>query len=144
MANDEILTDDYVAELLAKDAKDSAIKYSSMGLDAFKQSKYVLPPQSTQNAGLIELGHQRISRSRTPVSYATLSRIPTAIMPHSSPRKLQSPAPACEVWGLMSIAKRKRVELVEEILENVSLGILQRSWEVNRGSEQGLEREEGV
>ena len=43
MANDEILTDDYVAELLAKDAKDSAIKYSSMGLDAFKQSKYVLP-----------------------------------------------------------------------------------------------------
>jgi hypothetical protein len=43
MANDEILTDDYVAELLAKDAKESAIKYSSMGLDAFKQSKYVLP-----------------------------------------------------------------------------------------------------
>ncbi|PMD54236.1 uncharacterized protein K444DRAFT_667833 [Hyaloscypha bicolor E] len=39
MANDEILTDDYVAELLAKDAKESAIKYSSMGLDAFKQSK---------------------------------------------------------------------------------------------------------
>lgn len=43
MANDDILTDDYVAELLAKDAKESAIKYSSMGLDAFKQSKYVLP-----------------------------------------------------------------------------------------------------
>jgi hypothetical protein len=46
MGNDEILTDDYVAELLAKDAKDSAIKYSSMGLDAFKQSKYVLLRQN--------------------------------------------------------------------------------------------------
>jgi hypothetical protein len=41
MANSETLTDDYLAELLAKDAKESAIKYSSMGLDAFKQSKYV-------------------------------------------------------------------------------------------------------
>jgi hypothetical protein len=40
MANSETLTDDYLAELLAKDAKESAIKYSSMGLDAFKQSKY--------------------------------------------------------------------------------------------------------
>ncbi|KAN0106237.1 hypothetical protein V8E51_009113 [Hyaloscypha variabilis] len=39
MANSETLTDDYLAELLAKDAKESAIKYSSMGLDAFKQSK---------------------------------------------------------------------------------------------------------
>lgn len=39
MANDEILTDDYVAELLAKDAKESTIKYSSLGLEAFAQSK---------------------------------------------------------------------------------------------------------
>jgi hypothetical protein len=39
MSNDDILTDDYVAGLLAKDAKDSSIKYSSMGLDAFRQSK---------------------------------------------------------------------------------------------------------
>lgn len=40
MANHKLLTDDYVAELLAKDARESSIRYSSMGLDAFKQTKY--------------------------------------------------------------------------------------------------------
>jgi hypothetical protein len=40
MANDEILTDDYVASLLAKDAKESSIKYSALGLEGFAQSKY--------------------------------------------------------------------------------------------------------
>jgi hypothetical protein len=41
MANDEILTDDYVARVLAKDAKESSIKYSALGLEAFSsQSKY--------------------------------------------------------------------------------------------------------
>jgi hypothetical protein len=52
MANEEILTDDYIADLLAKDAKESNIKYSSMGLEAFKQSKYALPSQNMQNASL--------------------------------------------------------------------------------------------
>lgn len=42
MANDTALTDDYVASLLARDAKESSIKYSSMGLEAFAQSKYVI------------------------------------------------------------------------------------------------------
>jgi hypothetical protein len=32
----EILTDEYVAELLAKEANDCSLKYSAMGLDAFK------------------------------------------------------------------------------------------------------------
>ena len=42
MANNELLTDDYVADLLAKDAKESSIKYSALGLEAFSsQSKYV-------------------------------------------------------------------------------------------------------
>ncbi|KUJ14394.1 uncharacterized protein LY89DRAFT_589777 [Mollisia scopiformis] len=36
---DEELTDDYVAKLLAKDAKESSIKYSAMGLQAFAPSK---------------------------------------------------------------------------------------------------------
>ena len=40
MANDEMLTDDYVASLLAKDAKESSIKYSALGLEAFAPSKY--------------------------------------------------------------------------------------------------------
>ncbi|ESZ89486.1 hypothetical protein SBOR_10128 [Sclerotinia borealis F-4128] len=40
MANNTYLTDDYVADLLAKDAKASSIKYSSMGLEAYaKESK---------------------------------------------------------------------------------------------------------
>jgi hypothetical protein len=39
MANDEILSDDYVAGLLVKDAEESTIKYSSRGLEAFAQSK---------------------------------------------------------------------------------------------------------
>jgi hypothetical protein len=43
MPNDDILTDDYVADLLAKDAKESSIKYSSMGLEAYATtSKFVL------------------------------------------------------------------------------------------------------
>lgn len=42
MANSDILTDDYVAGLLAKDAKESSIKYSAVGLDAFKPSRYVI------------------------------------------------------------------------------------------------------
>ncbi|KAI0111101.1 hypothetical protein GGR51DRAFT_65557 [Nemania sp. FL0031] len=35
----DILADDYVAELLAKEANDCSLKYSSMGLDAFKSNK---------------------------------------------------------------------------------------------------------
>ncbi|KAK1758403.1 hypothetical protein QBC47DRAFT_358259 [Echria macrotheca] len=39
MSNDTILTDDYVADLLAKEASDASIKYSSMGLEAFRSAK---------------------------------------------------------------------------------------------------------
>ncbi|KAI0476502.1 hypothetical protein GGR56DRAFT_643031 [Xylariaceae sp. FL0804] len=35
----ELLTDDYVAELLAKEAKDCSLRYSAMGLDAYKSAK---------------------------------------------------------------------------------------------------------
>lgn len=42
----ELLTDDYVAEVLAKEAADCSLKYSAMGLEAFNQpAKYVLQPQ---------------------------------------------------------------------------------------------------
>jgi hypothetical protein len=38
----ELLTDDYVAEMLANEAKDCSLKYSAMGLEAFNQpAKYV-------------------------------------------------------------------------------------------------------
>ncbi|KAK1826524.1 hypothetical protein QBC39DRAFT_364264 [Podospora conica] len=39
MANDTMLTDDYVASLLSKEANDASIKYSSMGLEAFRSAK---------------------------------------------------------------------------------------------------------
>ncbi|RFU23895.1 hypothetical protein B7463_g12442, partial [Scytalidium lignicola] len=39
MAQDESLTDEYVAGLLVKDAKESSIKYSAMGLEGFASSK---------------------------------------------------------------------------------------------------------
>ncbi|KAK3396102.1 hypothetical protein B0T20DRAFT_416659 [Sordaria brevicollis] len=39
MPNDTIITDDYVAELLAKEASEASIKYSSMGLEAFRSTK---------------------------------------------------------------------------------------------------------
>ncbi|OTB07321.1 hypothetical protein M426DRAFT_318006 [Hypoxylon sp. CI-4A] len=39
MPPDDILTDDHVAELLVKEANDCSLKYSSMGLDAFKSTK---------------------------------------------------------------------------------------------------------
>ncbi|KAJ0269179.1 hypothetical protein Brms1b_012650 [Colletotrichum noveboracense] len=39
MTNDTVLTDDYVAELLAKEANDCSLKYSSMGMEAFRSDK---------------------------------------------------------------------------------------------------------
>jgi hypothetical protein len=39
MGNDDNLTDEYVASLLAKDAKESSIKYSALGLEGFANSK---------------------------------------------------------------------------------------------------------
>ncbi|KAG5913922.1 hypothetical protein E4U61_006313 [Claviceps capensis] len=39
MSNNELLTDDYVAELLAQDAKDCSLKYSAMGMEAFRENK---------------------------------------------------------------------------------------------------------
>jgi hypothetical protein len=39
MPGSEAFTDDYVAGLLAKDAKDASIKYSAMGLEALLPSK---------------------------------------------------------------------------------------------------------
>lgn len=48
MSNNELLTDDYVAELLAQDAKDCSLKYSAMGMEAFREAKkYVLQQCST-------------------------------------------------------------------------------------------------
>ncbi|KAK4177524.1 hypothetical protein QBC36DRAFT_326848 [Triangularia setosa] len=39
VANDTLLTDDYVAGLLSKEANEASIKYSSVGLEAFRSSK---------------------------------------------------------------------------------------------------------
>ncbi|CAM1501702.1 Fc.00g036860.m01.CDS01 [Cosmosporella sp. VM-42] len=39
MSNDKILTDDYVADLLSQEANDCSLKYSAMGMDAYRQNK---------------------------------------------------------------------------------------------------------
>ncbi|KAG5936083.1 hypothetical protein E4U53_000290 [Claviceps sorghi] len=39
MSHHELLTDDYVAGLLAQDAKDCSLKYSAMGMEAFRDNK---------------------------------------------------------------------------------------------------------
>ena len=39
MSNNDILTDEYVADLLAKDANDCSLKYSAMGMEAFRSDK---------------------------------------------------------------------------------------------------------
>ncbi|KAI8675069.1 hypothetical protein NCS57_00406600 [Fusarium keratoplasticum] len=39
MSNDEILTDDYVADLLAQEASDCSLKYSAMGMEAYRENK---------------------------------------------------------------------------------------------------------
>jgi hypothetical protein len=39
MSNHHLLTDDYVADLLAKEAKDCSLKYSAMGMEAFNTGK---------------------------------------------------------------------------------------------------------
>lgn len=44
MTSDTVLTDDYVAELLAKEANDCSLKYSSMGMEAFRSDKKYVHP----------------------------------------------------------------------------------------------------
>ncbi|KAH7175479.1 hypothetical protein EDB81DRAFT_874326 [Dactylonectria macrodidyma] len=39
MGNDEILTDDYVAGLISQEANDCSLKYSAMGMEAFRADK---------------------------------------------------------------------------------------------------------
>ncbi|KAI8722255.1 hypothetical protein NCS52_00369000 [Fusarium sp. LHS14.1] len=39
MSNDEILTDDYVADLLAQEASDCSLKYSALGMEAYRENK---------------------------------------------------------------------------------------------------------
>lgn len=49
MSNDDILTDSYVAELLAKEAADNPLKYSSMGIESSRtDKKYVFQRQATR------------------------------------------------------------------------------------------------
>ena len=80
MAKNEILTDDYVAGILARDAKESATKYSALGLEAFSsQSKYITPLAPRINF-LPHVDLQRASPSQTLVSSGTSSKIPIATM----------------------------------------------------------------
>lgn len=54
----ELLTDDYVAEVLAKEAADCSLKYSAMGLEAFNQpAKYVLLQPQRPNMPIMFADH---------------------------------------------------------------------------------------
>lgn len=55
MPDDELLTDDYVADLLAKDAQDCSLKYSTMGMEAYESNKkYVVhTTKNRSNLGLV-------------------------------------------------------------------------------------------
>lgn len=39
MPNDDIITDEYVAGLLSSEALDYSLKYSALGMDAFRSEK---------------------------------------------------------------------------------------------------------
>ncbi len=39
MAGDDVPSDDYVSTLLADDAKDFSLKYSAVGLEAYKSNR---------------------------------------------------------------------------------------------------------
>lgn len=47
MPNDELLTDEHVAELLAKDAQDCSVKFSTMGMQAYRSDKKYVSPTYT-------------------------------------------------------------------------------------------------
>lgn len=38
MGNDDLITDDYVAEMLVEEAKDCSLKYSTIGMEAYTSS----------------------------------------------------------------------------------------------------------
>ena len=46
MSNDELLTDEHVAELLAKDAQDCSLKFSTMGMQAYRSDKKYVHPHT--------------------------------------------------------------------------------------------------
>lgn len=57
MGNDDLITDDYVAEMLAEEAKDCSLKYSTMGMEAYtssssSSSRCATPPYALPNANL--------------------------------------------------------------------------------------------
>ena len=55
MPNDELITDEYVAGLLAKDAQGSSLKYPMIGTDAYvsNNKKYVLHNANNRILGLV-------------------------------------------------------------------------------------------
>jgi hypothetical protein len=77
----EDFSDDYIAGLLAKDARDSSIKYSSLGLEAFLPNRFV-PLSLLGREILTEEGRRQIIQSLTRASYATSYAIQTLTIKH--------------------------------------------------------------
>ena len=127
MANDKVLSDDYVAELLVKDARESSIRYSAMGLEGFAPSKYVSPSLYAYDL-LTLLDLQPISPSPIQDFSEILSRKRTITMRLYWPKRLLSPGVASKVSQVMPTVRVRPVEWVEVISGNDSWEILLPFW----------------
>lgn len=68
MGNDNLLTDDYVADLLAQEAKDCSLKYSTMGMEAYTSSS---SSSSSRFAPCTTGRYHYVLRSRLPTDLQT-------------------------------------------------------------------------
>ncbi len=97
MTDAESLCDDYVAGLLAKDAKESSIKYSALGVEAFLSSKYSLCEWLFSTLADSPIEFLRTSRSPIHDSYEISSRRLIITMLRYWPKKLQSHEPGSRI-----------------------------------------------
>lgn len=91
------MSDDFVASLLAKDAKDSSIKYSALGMEAFLPKKYssLTFPCCITRADMAK-DNRRTSLNPTLDSYEILYEKLTVTMRHYSPERQRMRKQDCE------------------------------------------------
>lgn len=88
MGEEDLLTDEYVANLLAADAKQSTIKYSAMGLEAFAPSRHVTPTLNFACTSLLTvIDLLRTSRSQIHAFSAISLKTLIVTMQHCSQKR---------------------------------------------------------
>lgn len=76
MGNDDLLTDDAVADLLVNEARDCSLKYSTMGMEAYtssssSSSRFAPPPPSFPSLLTVTLTlNRRQTREQVQAQYA--------------------------------------------------------------------------